>query len=175
MTSPVATNRSALLVLRDGTGSPKNVTISPMEGDVEYTPGEVSFVEVLDRGRPIANGEGVIEESSGLAEISFSFYVKELTDVATVPDAILRWMEDIADTSAASVVTASWTSTTTRTDGRATLDALYYPHGTGSGKALYVLDDCLLISKNLVEGSPSLFNVVLRSTTARKWQLTAAT
>jgi hypothetical protein len=32
-----------------------------------------------------------------------------------------------------------------------------------------------LVSKNLVEGSPSLFNVVLRSTTARKWQLTAAT
>lgn len=175
MTSPVATNRSAVLVLRDGTGSPKTITISPMEGDVEYTPGELSMIEVLDRGRPIANGEGVIEQSSGLAELSFSFYVKELTDAVTAPDCILRWMEDTSDTSAASVVSASWTSTTTRTDGRATMDAVYYPHGTGSGKAIYVLDDVMLVSKNMVEGSPSLFNVVLRSTTARKWQLTAAT
>ena len=175
MTSPVSTNRSAVAYLSDGTGSPKTVLISPMEGDVEYTAGDISFVEVLDRGRPIANGEGVVEESSSLAEVSYSYYVKELTDVATVPDCVIRWMEDIADTSAASVVTASWTSTTTRTDGRATLDFVYYPQGTGSGKAVYKLDDCIVVSRTMTEGVPSVHTVTLRSTTQRKWQLTATT
>lgn len=174
MTSPVATNRSAVAYLSDGTGSPKTVLISPMEGDVEYTAGELNIIQVLDRGRPIANGEGVIEESSGLAEVSFSYYVKEMTDAVTAPDCVIRWMEDVADTSAASVVSASWTSTTTRTDGRATLDFVYYPHGTGSGKEICKLDDCMVVSRTMTEGAPSVHTVTLRSTTQRKWQVTPA-
>lgn len=170
----VATNKSARLYFSDGGGTPNTLLVSPMEGDVEYTPGEVSILEVLDRGSPIANGEGVLEESVGLAEMTFTIYVKELNNSASSPDCVLRWMRNTSDSSA-SALSGVWSSTTTRTDGRATVDLVYYPLGTGAGKPSYKLDDCMLVSKTMAEGSPSLFSVTLRSTTQSEWQLTAAT
>jgi len=169
----VATNRSAKLFFSDGAGTPVTLLVSPMEGDVEFTPGEASMLEVLDRGAPIANGEGVLEESVGLGELTFTLYVKELNNSATSPDAVLRWMRNTSDSSA-SAVNAAFTATTTRTDGRATLNMIYYPLGTGAGKPYWTLGNCLLISKTMAEGAPTLFTVTMRSTTDSEWQLTAA-
>ena len=66
----VATNKSARLYFSDGGGTPNTLLVSPMEGDVEYSPGETSILEVLDRGSPIANGEGVLEVGQARAAVA---------------------------------------------------------------------------------------------------------
>ncbi len=166
----VATNKSAVLKLRDGSGTPKLLEVFPQEGNVTLTPGETELIEVPHRGAPIADGEGIIGQNTPMARVSFDFYVHDLTD-AVKPDALFRWMRKTTDASAAAVVTASWTSTTTRTDGKATLDVLYYPQGTGSGAPVYTVADCIIVSKPMTEGAPSVFAVELMSTTSAYIQL----
>lgn len=158
----VVTSHSAVLILTDGT---RTHEVYPQEGDVSITPGDTVFIEVKHRGRVMADGEGVIGQEAGFCEVSFTYYAHDFTD-AVKTDAILRWMRLTSDTSAAAVPTASWASTTTRTDSKATLDVLWYPHGTGTGKRYCKVDDCILITRTLTEGSPSTVSAVLRSTTA---------
>ncbi len=166
----VATNKSAVLKIFDGTGTPKTIEVTPMEGNVTITPGETTFLEVKHRGSTIADGEGIIGQEVGYARISFDYYVHDLTD-AVKTDAVFRWMRKTTDASAAAVVTASWSSTTTRTDGAATVDVKYYPQGTASGAPVYTLSDCLLLSKTMAEGAPSVFSVEMMSTTSADAQL----
>jgi hypothetical protein len=158
----VASSKSGVLILTDGT---RTHEVYPQEGDVSITPGDTVFIEVKHRGVPMADGEGVISQESGYCEVTFTVFAHDFTD-AVKTDAILRWMRLTSDTSAAAVPTASWASTTTRTDSKATLDVLWYPQGTGTGKRYAKIDDCLLITRTISEGSPSTLSVTLRSTTA---------
>lgn len=158
----VATSKSGVLILTDGT---RTHTVYPQEGDVSITPGDTTFAEVKHRGSVMADGEGIIGQEDGFCELSFTYYAHDFTD-AVKTDAILRWMRLTSDTSAAAVPTASWASTTTRTDSKATLDALWYPQGSGTGKRYAKIDDCILVSRSIQEGTPTVISVTLRSTTA---------
>jgi len=158
----VATSKSGVLVLTDGT---RTHEVYPTEGDANIVPGDTVFAEFPHRGVPMADGEGVMGQEDGFCEVSFTFAAHDFTD-AVKTDAILRWMRKTDDSSAAAVVTASWASTTTRTDKKATLDVFWYPQGTGTGKRYAKIDDCILVSRSIQEGTPSIISVTLRSTTA---------
>jgi hypothetical protein len=158
----VATSKTGVLILTDGT---RTHEVYPQEGDVSITPGDTVFTEVKHRGAAMADGEGIIGQEDPYARVSFTFFAHDFSD-AVKTDAILRWMRKTTDSSAAAVVSGSWASTTTRTDLKATLDVLWYPQGTGSGKRYAKVDDCILVSRTLTEGTPSTISVELMSTTA---------
>jgi hypothetical protein len=160
----LATARSGDLVLTDGT---RTLSVYPTAGDAKMKDGDLSVTEFLHRGRPMADGEGIIEESQGFAQLEFSFGVHDLTNGVKTA-AILDWMDNTSASHASAVPGASWASTTTRTDSRATLDVIWYPHGNAVGNQKRTLPDAMLISCEPQEGSPSIFNVVMRSTTARR-------
>lgn len=159
----VVTSKSAVLRFSDGT---RTYDMFPQEGDVEITPGDDTLVEVRHRGEIIADGEGIIAQESGYCRVSFTLYAHDFTD-AVKADALLRWMRNVSDASAAAVVTASWASTTTRTDGKATVHAQWWPHGTGSGKRYATVSNCILNKRSIKEGTPTVISVELMSTTAR--------
>lgn len=159
----IVTSKSAVLRFSDGT---RTYDMFPQDGDVEITPGDDTFIEVKHRGQVIADGEGIISQESGYCRVSFTLHAHDFTD-AVKADALLRWMRNSADTSAAAVPTASWASTTTRTDAKATLHVQWWPHGTGTGKRYATVEDCLLLKRTIKEGSPTVITVEVMSTTAR--------
>ncbi len=163
----VASSSTGVLLLEDGSGTPKTLEVYPQEGDVQITPGETTFVEVKHRGRAIADGEGMIAQEDGFCQVEFSLYTHDFANDDSKVDAWLRWMRKTDDTSASDVVSGGVTSTTTRTDSRATVNLLWYPHGTGSGKRYCRIANCLLISRTIAEGTPGVISVTMRSTTAR--------
>jgi hypothetical protein len=163
----VATSYTGVLLLEDGSGTPKTIEVYPQEGDVTITPGETTFVEVKHRGRPIADGEGIIGQEDGYCQVEFTVMAKDFADDDSKIDAWFRWMRKTTDTSAADVVSGGVTSTTTRDDSRATVNVLWYPHGTGSGKRYCRIPDCLLVARPITEGSPTTLSITMRSTTAR--------
>lgn len=159
----VATNKSAKLFAYDGTGSPKSLEIYPMEGDLSF---EVAtdMIEFLHRGAAMADGEGVMQGDVVYQPFSFSYALHDLTD-AVKTDALIRWMGGDTTTTTA-IASASWTSTTTRTDGKKTLDFRFYPQGTASGAPYYTIPDAIVTNKATAEGMPTIVTVTLKSTTA---------
>lgn len=162
----VSSSRSGVLKATDGT---RTLEMYPMIGDLAAADGELAVTEVMHRGRPMADGEGILEESQGYATAEFTLYMHDLTN-AVKPAAILDWMQDTSATHVSAVPSASWTSTKTRTDNRATLDFEWYPNGTATGNQKRTLPDAMVVSVVPQEGTPNVFTVSLKSTTAHKWE-----
>lgn len=165
----VATNKSAKLFVFDGSGSPKSLEVYPMEGDLSY---EVTtdVVEFLHRGAAMADGEGVMQGDVVYQPFTFSYAAHDLTD-AVKTDALMRWMRGDTTTTTA-IAAASWASTTTRVDGKKTLDFVYYPQGTASGAPKYTFADAIITSYGQSEGMPTIVSITLKSTTATQPVLT---
>lgn len=167
----IARNILAVLILEDGSGTPKTLQVYPQEGDVSFT--ETYEVEQYKhRGDPITDTDATFTAPGEYQSVTFTFMVADLSD-AVKTHALLRWMKGDSTTTTA-VAAASWTSTTSRSDSKKTLNAKYYPHGTGSGKSCFTIPDCLLESEQFTEGKPSMFAITLRSTTASKPEFSIA-
>lgn len=165
----VVTNKSAKLFLSDGSGTAKTLQVYPMEGDLAF---EVAtdMVEFLHRGEAMADGEGVMQGDVVYQPLSFSYAAHDLTD-AVKTDALIRWMQGDT-TSTTAIAAASWTSTTTRLDGKKTLDIIFYPLGTASGAPKYTFPNAIITSYGQSEGMPTIVSVAAKSTTAVKPVLT---
>ena len=161
----VATRKTGKLYLVDGSGTPKTHEVYPMEGDFSFETA-TAMQEFKHRGSAMADGEGIVEGDEEYQACSFSFFAHDLTD-AVKTDALLRWMEGDTSTTTA-VVSAGWTSTTTRGDGRKTLTVRWYPQGTGTGKPRYDIADCIVMNRSPSEGEPTVFSMEMKSTTATK-------
>lgn len=161
----VVVRPGASVVFSDGSGTPKTLEVYPTVGDLSWSE-TVTITEYMHRGAPMADGEGILPGDQQYVEITLGYALHDLTD-AVKTDALVRWLQGDTTTTTA-IAAASWTSTTTRADGRNTLDVVYYPHGTASGNMKYVFPDCLVTTKQISEGDPTLVALTLKSTTAAK-------
>lgn len=149
----VSTSTTAVLELEDGTSpTPVTIEVYPQEGDVVITPGDDVVVELKHRGRPIANGEGIIMQEQGYLRLTFSLYAHDFADDDEKLDAWLRWMRKTDDSSATAVAGAA-TSTTTRTDKTATVNALWYPHGKVTGRRFCRAANMKLVKRTIEEAA----------------------
>lgn len=162
----VRSGMGAALWLFDGSGTPEEMEVAPMEANVSFSV-EKNVVEFLHRGQKIANGEGVLPAQQQPLQLPFTVALKDLTDAVNI-HTLLMWMMG-KDSVATAITGAGWTSTTTAgADGYRTLDARYYPGGKASGRANYRFPNMRIVGWEVgeeLEGA-TLISITLQSVDA---------